>query len=127
MARKTEAASMTRAGRTARSRSRRAKRRIPAPPPDPRPAGWTFLTNHAHVLLCLTGDPQPLLRDVARLVGITERSVQRIVADLEEDGYLVRERRGRRNRYVVRRALSLRHPIEHHCRVGDLIDMVLGR
>lgn len=100
-------------------------RRIAPPPPDPRPAGWTFLTNYAHVLLCLTEEPQPPLRDVARLVGITERSVQRIVADLENAGYLVRKRAGRRNRYEVRRTLPLRHPIEQHRRVGDLLDMVL--
>jgi DNA-binding transcriptional ArsR family regulator len=114
------------AGRPARGRAGRAQRRIPAPAPDPQPAGWTFLSNHAHVLLCLTEEPQPPLRDVARLVGITERSVQRIVADLEEGGYLVREREGRRNRYQVRRALPLRHPIEQHRRLGDLIDMVLA-
>lgn len=110
--------------RTKRTPERRA-RRI-AIPPDPHPAGWTFLSNHAHVLLCLAEEPQPPLRDVARLVGITERSVQRIVSDLEEAGYLVREREGRRNRYEVRRALPLRHPIEQHRRVGDLIDMVLA-
>jgi DNA-binding transcriptional ArsR family regulator len=123
MARKSSTAST---GRSARGRVQRAQRRIPVPPPDPHPAGWTFLTNHAHVLLCLTEEPQPPLRDVARLVGITERSVQRIVADLEEGGYLVREREGRRNRYEVRRTLPLRHPIEQHRRVGDLIDMVLA-
>lgn len=77
------------------------------------------------MLLCLAEEPQPPLRDVARLVGITERSVQRIVGDLEEAGYLARERAGRRNRYELRRALPLRHPVEQHCRVGDLIDMVL--
>jgi DNA-binding MarR family transcriptional regulator len=115
-----------RAAGTGRSARGRPQRRIPVPPPDPQPAGWTFLTNHAHVLLCLTEEPQPPLRDVARLVGITERSVQRIVADLEEGGYLVREREGRRNRYEVRRTLPLRHPIEQHRRVGDLIDMVLA-
>lgn len=105
---------------------RRPRRRIASPPPDPQPAGWTFLSNHTHVLLCLADEPQPPLRDVARLVGITERSVQRIVADLEEAGYLVREREGRRNRYEIRRSLPLRHPIEQHCRLGALIDMVLS-
>jgi DNA-binding MarR family transcriptional regulator len=88
------------------------------PPPDPQPAGWTFFSNHTHVLLCLAEEPQQPLRDVARLVGITERSVQRIVSDLEEASYLVREREGRRKRYQVRRALPLRHPIEHHRRVA---------
>jgi hypothetical protein len=114
-------------GRSApRGGASRPRRRIAAPPADPQPAGWTFLTNHAHDLLCLAEEPQPPLRDVARLVGITERSVQRIVADLEEAGVLVREREGRRNRYQLRRALPLRHPLEQHRRVGDLIDMVLA-
>jgi DNA-binding transcriptional ArsR family regulator len=117
----------TRSGRGApRGGAGRARRRIAAPAADPQPAGWTFLTNHTHVLLCLAEEPQPPLRDVARLVGITERSVQRIVADLEESGVLVREREGRRNRYQLRRALPLRHPLEQHRRVGDLIDMVLA-
>ena len=89
-------------------------------------AGWTFLTNHSHVLLCLVTDPQLPLRDVALKVGITERSVQRIVGELEVAGYLVRRREGRNNRYVIRRNLSLRHPIEMHKRLGDLISMVLG-
>ena len=87
---------------------------------------WTFLTNHTHVLLCLSKDPQPPLRRVAQLVGITERSVQRIVADLEGAGYLKREREGRRNRYQIRRGVPLRHPIETHKRIGDLIAMILG-
>ncbi len=88
-------------------------------------AGWTFLSNHGHVLLCLARDPQLALRDVAQTVGITERSVQRIVGELEEGGYLERRREGRRNRYVIRRSVPLRHPIEMHRRVGDLIAMVL--
>ena len=89
-------------------------------------AGWTFLTKHSHVLLCLVIDPQLPLRDVALKAGITERSVQRIVGELEAAGYLVRRREGRNNRYVIRRSLSLRHPIEMHKRLGDLIAMVLG-
>jgi DNA-binding MarR family transcriptional regulator len=101
--------------------SKVAKKAEPAPE-----AGWTFLTNHTHVLLCLTRDPQPPLREVAQLVGITERSVQRIVADLEEGGYLVRQREGRRNSYEIRRGIPLRHPIETHRRIGDLIKLILG-
>jgi DNA-binding IclR family transcriptional regulator len=77
------------------------------------------------VLICLAEDPQLALRDVAQRVGITERSVQRIVRELERGGYLVRSREGRCNRYTLRRAQSLRHPIEKHRRVGDLIAMVL--
>ncbi|MCK6498259.1 MAG: MarR family transcriptional regulator [Nitrospira sp.] len=87
---------------------------------------WTFLTNHAHVLLCVTREPEVRMRDVARLVGITERAVQRIIADLEETGYIARIRHGRRNRYEVRDHLPLRHPIERHERVSSLIALVLG-
>lgn len=87
---------------------------------------WTFLTNHAHVLLCIAREPEVRMRDVARLVGITERAVQRIVADLEETGYIGRIRHGRRNRYEVRDDLPLRHPIERHERVSSLIALVLG-
>lgn len=82
------------------------------------------MTNHAHVLLCIAGDPEILMREVATRVGITERAVQRIVAELEEGGYLVRHRDGRRNRYEVRGELPLRHEIERHCRVAALIEMV---
>ena len=63
---------------------------------------WTFLTNHAHVLVCLTQNPEARMRDVAQLIGVTERAVQRIVAELEEAGYLTHEREGRRNHYTVR-------------------------
>lgn len=85
---------------------------------------WTFLTNHAHVLLCLAKDPEARLRDVADLVGVTERAVQRIVSELEEAGYLERAREGRRNHYVVRPDLPLRHPIEQHRTVASLISLV---
>lgn len=88
-------------------------------------ASWTFLTNHAHVLICLALDPEARMRDVAARVGITERAVQRIVADLDEAGYLAREREGRRNTYRVRPDLPLRHPIEAHRTVAALIR--LGR
>jgi hypothetical protein len=87
--------------------------------------GWTFLTNHAHVLFCIAQDPEVRLRDVASRVGITERAVQRIVTDLEGEGYLVVSKEGRRNRYEVRYDLPLRHPIERHRSVKSLIDLVL--
>ncbi len=89
-------------------------------------AAWTFLTNHAHVLLCIANDPAVRMRDVAQLVGVTERAVQRIVSDLEEAGYLTRERDGRQNRYEICSTLPLRHPIERDCEVSALIKMVLG-
>jgi predicted transcriptional regulator len=87
-------------------------------------SAWTFLTNHAHVLLCLAREPEVRMREIANLVGITERAVQRIVTDLEEAGHLARVRQGRRNHYKVRADLPLRHPIEEHVRVSALIDFV---
>lgn len=90
------------------------------------PAQWTFLTNHAHVLLCVARNPDIRLRDVAVLVGITERAAQRIVSDLVEGGYLERTRVGRRNRYDVCPARPLRHPIERRTQVGDLVELLLA-
>ncbi len=86
---------------------------------------WTFLSNHAHVLVCLAEDPHARQRDIAQRVGITERAVSSIVADLESEGYLQRERVGRRNRYRVMRRGRLRHPLESHQSVGQLLDAVL--
>lgn len=99
-----------RAGGTART----------APPKKPE---WTFLTNHAHVLLALARDPQCRLREVAALVGITERSAQAIVADLEAEGYLTRIRVGRRNVYRLHPHRRFRHPAESRHRIGELLDL----
>jgi hypothetical protein len=88
--------------------------------------GWTFLTNHAHVMVSLRRDPTARLRDVADAVGITERAAQRIVAELEEGGYLTRARQGRRNRYTLHEALPLRHPLEGRSRIGELLDLLAG-
>jgi len=85
---------------------------------------WTFLSNHSHVLICLHREPDLTVREVAQRVGITERSVQRIIGDLEDGGYLTRERVGLRNHYVFDTSESLRHPIEAHCKIGDLIDLI---
>jgi len=85
---------------------------------------WTFLTNHAHVLICLHAEPRIRLRDVAIRVGITERAVQRIVGDLEDAGVIARRRTGRRNEYEVKHHEPLRHPVEQHRTVGDLLRMV---
>ncbi len=90
-------------------------------------APWTFLTNHAHVILLLARQPDLRLRDVAAAVGITERAVQRIVAELEAGGVLAREKEGRCNRYDVHRSVRLRHAVEAHCTVGDLIVMVVSK
>jgi hypothetical protein len=85
---------------------------------------WTFLTNHAHVLACIVAEPGVRLRDVAERVGITERAAQRIVADLVETGYLERKRVGRRNLYRADLDQPLRHPLDAHHRVGDLLGAV---
>ena len=85
---------------------------------------WTLLSNYAHVLICLARDADARLRDVAELVGITERAVQRIVSELEAVGILERERHGRRNRYIIHKDMPLRHPLEAHCTVGSLLDLV---
>ena len=85
---------------------------------------WTFLTNHAHVLLSIAADPDIRLRDVAVSVGITERAAQRIVMELAQTGYLERERVGRRNRYRVHTDRPLRHPMDHLRRVGELLALL---
>jgi hypothetical protein len=86
---------------------------------------WTFLTNHTHVLLHIAAHPDARMREVATEVGITERAVQRIVAELEAAGYLKRERDGRRNHYQILGNRPLRHPIERHTSVDALIRLVL--
>ena len=93
------------------------------------PAGkgkWTFLTNHAHVLICIAQDPSSRVRDLAARVGITERATHRIIAELKEAGYVTYDRDGRRNRYEVNSDLPMRHPVEGHCIILDLLSTVLG-
>lgn len=90
-------------------------------------ADWTFLTNHAHVLFCLAQDPEIRLRDVADRVGITERAVQRIVTELEGAGYITRQRQGRRNTYTVHENKPLRHQIESHRNVAELIKLIVDQ
>ena len=91
---------------------------------DPGEHRWTFLTNHAHVLLLLARNPSMILREVAALVGITERAVQRIIADLEGEGFIVRERVGRQNHYRIIREQKLRHAVELHRTIGDLLRII---
>lgn len=86
---------------------------------------WTFLTNHAHVLICIAQNPSSRVRDLSALVGITERAVHRIMTELKEAGYLQYAREGRRNRYTVCDDLAMRHPVEGHCLVSDLLETVL--
>lgn len=85
---------------------------------------WTFLTNHSHVLLCVASNPDILTKDIARLVGITERSAQRIISELEDDGYLSHVKAGRRNHYQVHPDKPLRHPLEEHLAVEALLDVL---
>lgn len=88
--------------------------------------GWTFLTNHAHVLVCIAEDPDARGRDIAARVGITERAAQAIIADLVAEGYITRTREGRRNHYEVNPDAPLRHPLEHDHSIGELL-VTLGR
>ena len=96
------------------------------PAPDGGARAWTFLTNHAHVLLCLAAEPNARMRDVAARVGVTERAVQRIVADLATAGILAVKRVGRRNAYKVRDDPPLGHPVVAHRAVRHLLDLGLG-
>jgi DNA-binding MarR family transcriptional regulator len=91
------------------------------------PPSWDFLTNHAHVLVCVARDPGIRLRDIAAAVGITERAAHRIISELVDGGYVVRERQGRRNRYQVKTKLPLRHPLAEEHEVGDLLDVLIGQ
>jgi Winged helix-turn-helix DNA-binding len=85
---------------------------------------WDFLTNHAHVLLSVSQDPGIRLRDIATVVGVTERSAHKILSELVEEGYVLRERHGRRNRYKVKPDLPLRHPLVQDSEVGDLLTVL---
>jgi DNA-binding MarR family transcriptional regulator len=90
-------------------------------------SGWTFLSNHAHVLICLARNPGVRLREIAETVGITERSAMRVITQLDEAGYLKRDKQGRRNHYTIALDAKFRHPVEAHCTVGQLLEMVLTR
>ena len=118
-------------------------------------SAWTLLSNHGHVLVCIASDPHMRLRDVAEKVGITERAVQKIVKDLQQAGYIEVRKQGRCNRYRINRRkspypdpwvmtammaavttrlkfstsiyiLPLRHPLEQHHTVGELVEAVSG-
>jgi predicted transcriptional regulator len=88
------------------------------------PVGWTLLSNHGHVLVCLAMDPDLRMREVATRVGITERAVQQIVRDLTEAGLVRIEKAGRRNHYVVDTTATFRHPLEAHVRISRFTDLV---
>jgi predicted transcriptional regulator len=89
---------------------------------DGRP--WRFVTNHTQVLLCIARDPNVRTRDIADMVGITERAAQRIVADLAEGGFVKIERVGRRNRYEIDREAAMRHRAQHGREIGELLDLL---
>ena len=85
---------------------------------------WRFVTNHTQVLLCIARDPDARLRDIAETVGITERAVQRIVADLIESDFVSRERVGRRSRYRLNREARMRHPAQYEHEIGEMLDLL---
>ena len=88
-------------------------------------AEWSFLTNHARVLMCIAHDPGIRLRDIASTLDITERSAYSIVTDLTEGGYVVKEKDGRRNRYEIQAHLPLREPITRERTIGEVLDLLL--
>lgn len=88
-------------------------------------AEWEFLTNHAHVLLCVAREPDTRLRHIAECVGITERATHRIISDLVTGGYLTRHRLGRRSYYEVHPDLPLRHPLEDGLAIGEVFAPLL--
>jgi hypothetical protein len=89
-------------------------------------ASWTFLTNHARVLLCVAHDPGVRLRDIAATVGITERSAFSVITDLAEAGYVVKEKEGRRNRYHIQAHLPLPEPDTRERTVGEVLALLTG-
>jgi hypothetical protein len=93
-------------------------------PPDECGGSWTLLTGHGHVLVEIAGNPEARIRDIASVVGLTERTVQAIVADLEATGYLTRTRIGRRTRYTVNPDSQFRHSAQQGLRVGPLLALL---
>ena len=83
--------------------------------------GWTFLTNHTHTIVCLLREPDIRVRELAIEVGITERAILRILGELERDGVLTKTREGRRNRYDINLDVPLRHPLESHHSLRELV------
>jgi len=92
--------------------------------PDEAGGSWTLLTGHGHVLVEIARNPQARMRDISAVVGLTERTVQAIVADLEAAGYLTRGRIGRRNRYTVNPDTMFRHTAQEGLRVGPFLDLL---
>lgn len=109
---------------TTRTAAGTAPRRSPGTPPPNADSSrtWTFLTNHAHVLICLARENSLTARELAYQIGITERAVQAIIADLTANRYLTKKREGRRNTYTINRKGRLRHSLESAHTIGELID-----
>ncbi len=89
-------------------------------------AEWSFLTNHARVLLCIAHDPGARLRDIAASLGITERTAHGIITDLAGAGYVVKQRDGRRNRYQIDANLPLPEPASREPAIGEVLAVLLG-
>lgn len=89
-------------------------------------AEWSFLTNHARVLLCIAHDPGVRLRDIAAALGVTERSAYAIVADLTDAGYVAKQKDGRRNRYDIQAHLPLRESISRERTIGEVLDLLVA-
>ena len=87
---------------------------------------WSFLTNHARALLCIAHDPGVRVRDLAAMVGVTERSAHALVTDLVDAGYVVKDKDGRRNRYRIQEHLPLRDPITQERTIGEMLDLLVG-
>src|SRR5438270_2022509 len=104
--------------RSMKNESRNGRLRRMSPP---NPPSWTFLTNHAQVLVCIARDPGIRLRDIGERVGITERAAHRIVVELADAGYITRERQGRRNHYTINAHFPLPDPVAREQNVGELL------
>jgi DNA-binding transcriptional ArsR family regulator len=87
---------------------------------------WSVLTNHARVLLCIAQDPGVRLRDIAAMVGVTERSAHDMVTDLVDAGYVVKDKDGRRNQYRIQEHVPLRDPISQERTIGEMLDLLVG-
>ena len=94
-------------------------------PEHEQPASWTFMSNHAHVLVCLATMDNPRVREIAERVGITDRMVQNVFADLESAGFIERHRNGRRNEYTLHLDHPLRHPLEAHKTARELLSLIV--
>lgn len=88
------------------------------------PSEWSFLTNHAHVMVCLANNQDLTLREIGDLVGITERAAHRIIDELVGQGAIKKTRHGRSNRYELNLDFPLRHPLEQHRSIGQLLRAV---